>query len=267
MILHYVTYNLFRVIKPLLLIVVAVTAFQGLLISAYEVVEESEFIDFFLNQIEVNFGTSLDLPRFLLTSPLSYMALGWRHPFVIILLASFVISRGFWAVAGELEGGYGELLFTRPTPRWRILGMHLLVTMAALLFICLFKVLGTLFFTLSNGIEKATDLYSVAQLGLNSFFLYGLMASYSYLFSVLSSVKGVAAALAAGTTLFFYFLEVMGDFWALAKSLQPLSIFHYYQPFSILLGESDIFFHLLFLILPTILLLLLSFYLVEKRDL
>lgn len=265
MILNYFRFNLYSVIKPILTIGLSVILFQVLLISAYEAVEGSEFIDFFLSEMEISFDTSLEVPRFLLTSPLSYISIGWRHPLVIILLASFVFSRASLAVAGEREGRYGDLLFTRPIARWKILWQHFGVTILALLIISLLKTLGTLF-VLSYHAIPVPDISSIFYLGLTSFSLYALMASYSYLFSVLSPVKGKAVALAVGVTLFFFALEVMGDFWDLAASLQPLSIFYYYQPFSILLGEPHLLRNVVSLTIPSLFLVLLSFYLMERRD-
>lgn len=265
--LGYAVHHLLGVMKPASMVTVGAVIFQGLFISAYQVIEGSEFMEFFLDQLEGSFQISLEVPRFLLTSPLSYLALGWRHPLVLVLLASFVISRGAGAFAGEQEGGYGELLFTRPVARWRILTIHFFVTLAGLFFICCGKVLATLFFLFLNQIPNAPHPLLIFQLGVFSFSLYSLMASYAYLFSVLSPVRGRAMGWAVGTTLFFYSLEVLGDFWGLLETLQPLSIFYYYQPFTILLGESDLGLNLPFLILPAILLTLLSVFLLERRDL
>lgn len=263
--LSYFRYNLLLVLKPVFIILVSVMIFQGLLISAYEAIEGSDFIDFFLQELEISFNTSLEVPRFLLTSPLSYISLSWRHPLVIIMLSFFVISRASSSVAGEREGGYGDLLFTKPIPRWMILGQHVGVTILAIWVISLLKVFGTLFFSSQRGILLEEKL--VFQLGLLSFSLYTLVATYSYLFSVLTPVKAKATALATGTTLFFFTLEFMGEFWELAASLESISIFYYYQPFSILLGEGDILTSLFSLTIPALFFIFISFLLIEKRDL
>lgn len=264
--MSYFKFHLSTVVKPILTIGISVILFQSLLLFAYEAVEGSEFIDFFLKEIENHFNTSLEAPRFLLTSPLSYISLGWRHPLVIILVASFVFSRASSAVALEREGGYGDLLFTRPIERWKILWQHFAVTLVALLVISLLKILATSSI-LSLQTIPSPDLSLLFWMGLMSFSLYALMASYSYLFSVLSSAKGQAMGLATGLTLFFFALEIVGDLWDRAAPIQLLSIFYYYQPFSILLGQEDLFKNIAALLAPALLIMALSFYLIERRDL
>lgn len=264
--MNYFTFHLFAVIKPILIIGLSVILFQGLLLLAYEAVEGSEFMDFILQEMELMLNTSLEVPRFLLTSPLSYISLGWRHPLVIVMLASFIFSRASSAVALEREGGYGDLLFTRPIKRWKILGQHLVVTIIALFLISLLKTFGTLSI-LSLQAIPSPPIHLLFGMGLMSLSLYGIMASYSYLFSVLSSVKGQAMVLATGLTLLFFALEVLGDLWDRAAAIQSLSIFYYYQPFTILLGEENLFKSMSALIVPSLLLMALSFYLIERRDL
>jgi hypothetical protein len=45
--------------------------------------------------------------------------------------------------------------------------------------------------------------------------------------------------LTAAFLLVNYFLEIIGTFWTDVEFLQPYSLFHYFQPGEILLGDGD----------------------------
>ena len=42
----------------------------------------------------------------------------WNHPFILILISTWAISRGSGAVAAEVERGTMDLILSRPIPRW-----------------------------------------------------------------------------------------------------------------------------------------------------
>jgi ABC-2 type transport system permease protein len=50
-------------------------------------------------------------------SSLSFQVMFWNHPFVLLLVCSWAISRGSAAVAGEIERGTLDLTLSRPVSR------------------------------------------------------------------------------------------------------------------------------------------------------
>ena len=50
-------------------------------------------------------------------SSLSFQVMFWNHPFVLLLVCSWAISRGSAAVAGEIERGTLDLTLSRPVTR------------------------------------------------------------------------------------------------------------------------------------------------------
>jgi ABC-2 type transport system permease protein len=59
-------------------------------------------------------------------SSLAFQVMFWSHPFVLLLICIWAISRGTAAVAGEIERGTLDLTLSRPVSRWEYLGTHVL---------------------------------------------------------------------------------------------------------------------------------------------
>ena len=60
-----------------------------------------------------------------LFSPEHYLAFGFNHPLFLVLTLAVAISLGARSVAGDVETGRAELLYTRPVARRKILAAHI----------------------------------------------------------------------------------------------------------------------------------------------
>jgi ABC-2 type transport system permease protein len=56
----------------------------------------------------------------------------WNHPFILILISTWAISRGSGAVAAEVERGTMDLILSRPIPRWLYLTAQICVAILGL---------------------------------------------------------------------------------------------------------------------------------------
>jgi ABC-2 type transport system permease protein len=65
-------------------------------------------------------------------SSVSLMMAFWTHPFILLLVSMWSISRGSLAVAAEVERGTMDLILSRPVPRWAYLASGVLVTVVGL---------------------------------------------------------------------------------------------------------------------------------------
>ncbi len=259
--------HLLCLLRPVLAIGLGVAAFQGVVIAAYEALEGGELIEPLLDQLEGVVDSLLGGGGVLLTSPVAYVALGWRHPFVLIAVAALAISRGTASVAGEVQSGTGDLLFSRPIPRWRILLVHWMTTLVGLADICLVASLGTGFWFWALGLPEAPSLRAVFMTGLMAFALAAVMASLAYLLSAGSSEAGRASSWAISLTLVFYLMDFVGDLWELAEPVKPYSIFHYYRPLELLRGDRGLFPDLYILLGLALLLFVGASLVLQRRDL
>jgi ABC-2 type transport system permease protein len=75
-------------------------------------------------------------------SSLSFQVMFWSHPFVLLLLCIWAISRGSAAVAGEIERGTLDVTLSRPVSRLEYLGTHVLSGLIGLIILASALVLG-----------------------------------------------------------------------------------------------------------------------------
>jgi ABC-2 type transport system permease protein len=65
-------------------------------------------------------------------SSISLIMASWTHPFILLLVSMWSISRGSAAVAAEVERGTMDLILSRPVARWVYLASQVLVSVIGL---------------------------------------------------------------------------------------------------------------------------------------
>src|SRR5690242_1446006 len=53
-------------------------------------------------------------------TPGGFLALGYSHPFFILLLSAWIVRASAAAIAGEVGPGTMDLVASRPVPRWAL---------------------------------------------------------------------------------------------------------------------------------------------------
>ena len=169
------------------------------------------------------------------------IALGLIHPIAVVLLSVFAIGFTVASVAGERQRGTLEVILARPISRRRAYG-SLVVALVGFLGLCVAGYLaGTLVSSVVFDVVDELDLGLLPLVWLNTLLLYlafgsiGLAASVS--FDRLAPALGVTLAFIVAS----YFVQVLGSLWPDAEPLQPLSLFHYLDPQSVLAGKGDAF--------------------------
>jgi ABC-2 type transport system permease protein len=167
------------------------------------------------------------------------IALGSIHPIAIVLNSIFAVGFAVAAIAGERQRGTLEVLLARPLSRRTV---YATVLVAAFLFVALAMaatIVGIVVGSVLGGVTGELVAGRLALFWLNGVLLFGAIASIGLAASVsfdrLSPALGVTVAL----VVVMYFLEVLGQFWPDAKFLQPFSLFHYYDPKTILEGVAQ----------------------------
>lgn len=166
------------------------------------------------------------------------VALAYNHPLILVTLLLVGISIPVRHLAGAVERGTLELLFTMPVPRLRI-GISLWLASGASLLILIVGCwigtgLGMALFPETRDLDVATLLH----VGLNLWLLAFAVSSYALLISSCAREAARATQIAAGLTLFFFFLNFAVQIWPAIDVLGPLSPFHYYDPQGLLRGEA-----------------------------
>jgi ABC-2 type transport system permease protein len=164
------------------------------------------------------------------------VALGSIHPIALVLNSIFAVGFSAAAVAGERQRGTLEVLLARPLSR-RTLYVTLLV--AALLFVSLAvaaTIAGVLGGSALSGVADELATERLPLLWVNGALLFGAIAAIGLAASVSFDRLSPALGLTVALVVVMYFLEVLGTFWPEAQFLQPYSLFHYYDPKSILEG-------------------------------
>lgn len=166
------------------------------------------------------------------------VALGSIHPIALVLNSLFAVGFSAAAVAEERQRGTLEVLLARPLSR-RTLYVTLLV--AALLFVSLAvtaTIAGVLGGSALSGVADELAAERLPILWLNGVLLFGAIAAIGLAASVSFDRLSPALGLTVALVVVMYFLEVLGTFWPDAQFLQPYSLFHYYDPKSILEGSA-----------------------------
>lgn len=159
-----------------------------------------------------------------------YLAAGYRHPVLLVLLSAASVAVALAALAREVERGTILLLLARPLPRWKVVvswGAALAVVLALLLALTL---AGFIFGFASAGALGALKWQRLLWILPNAMALFLAVGGYSFLLSARSSESGTVIGPAAALTLVFYLLDFVSQVWEPLRGLGYISLFHYYDP-------------------------------------
>lgn len=166
------------------------------------------------------------------------VAFGYNHPIVLIFLAVIAIMLPARHIAGEIEGGTLELLFSLPIKRLRLAFSLWMLSILVLLLVIIGGWLGTIIGLMIYPQISNLPLSIIFRIGLNLWFLMLTINAYTFLFASFSREAGKVTQRAAGLTLFFYFLGYTVKLWDKVSFLKPMTIFTYYQPQALAMNQN-----------------------------
>ena len=167
--------------------------------------------------------------------PQGYLAIGFRHPLVLIVLAAYAISVASSSIAREIERRTILLVLARPIPRYNLVvskGGALVIVLVALLAALL---AGSFAGVLASGLGDNVDLGPFLIAGVNALALGLAIAGYSFLVSAMTSDGGRAILVSTGVTVMLFFLDFVSGLFDVLEPLGLLSLFHYYDPVSLVI--------------------------------
>jgi hypothetical protein len=157
------------------------------------------------------------------------LSFGYQHPLTLIAAVALVTVMGTLP-AHERETNLMDLILTRPLPRSRYLGAHVLLLLFAAILPPLALLLGGVMgLAAVNAPQAVTWTRYLPSAGAMVLLLLAVGA-YVLLLSTGAKRRGTAVAQAVGITLVFYWLDFMGDYWDLLETARLLSPFHYFDP-------------------------------------
>lgn len=165
------------------------------------------------------------------------VALGFVHPFTLLLMGIMALGFPVLAVAGERERGTLEVLLARPISRRRL---YLALYLAGLLFLGLLLAaqLGAGLIGASlMGVADEMDAGRLPWLWLNGWLLWVAFMSLAFTASVSFDRVGPALGLPLVFVIINYLAETIGSIWPDAAWLKDWSIFNLVQAKRVLAGE------------------------------
>ncbi|HEY1187374.1 MAG TPA: ABC transporter permease subunit [Gemmata sp.] len=184
--------------------------------------------------------------------PTEFLAIGLLHPVLLVLCVVWCVGRAAGAVAGELDRGTMELLMSQPVPRHRLLLAHLIVDAIVLPVLCLAFFAGTQAgleavgpfvrdYTMLKelpGAEKIIDDPTPLEVRATGELL-GLVNTLGLMFAISGMTLALSAwgrsrwkviGYAVLVLVVMFVANTIGQLWAPAGWVRPLTLFYYYQP-------------------------------------
>lgn len=211
---------------PLIPITLAICVFEFLLTRLAPAPNEVNWVASMLTllpaEVRALIGNEVAL------TPGGFLALGYSHPFFILLLSAWVVRVSAAAIAGEVGMGTMDLLATRPAPRWTfvIAGMK---TVAVGLFVIVGAAwLGTAIGLRLRPIDVASSrLLPIAGM---AWLLFAAFGAVALLISASRRDGGMAIGWTTAVIAGSFVLDYVARLWTPAARLRPLSLFRYYEP-------------------------------------
>jgi ABC-2 type transport system permease protein len=175
------------------------------------------------------------------TSPGGFIAIGYGHPFFLLLVSALAVRVSSGALAGEIGRGTMDLLAARPVDRWQHVTAAFVAAAAGLALLLAAAWAGTAFGLSERplGVEATAFLPIAAA----AWVLFVAWAAIGLLVSATRREGGSALAWTSGLISSSFVLEYLARLWQRVSALRPLSLFAYYRPQQIIsagLAGSDV---------------------------
>jgi ABC-type transport system involved in multi-copper enzyme maturation permease subunit len=211
---------------PLIPIALAIAVFQFLLTRLAPAPNEVNWIGGMLNMLPAEVRALIG--NEVAITPGGFLALGYSHPFFILLMSTWVVRVTTAAIAGEVGTGTMDLLATRPAARWTFVVAGIKTVIIGLAVIVGAAWIGTAIGLRLRPIGVAPS--SLLPLAAMAWLLFTAFGAVALLISASrrdgGSAIGWTTAVIAGS----FVLDYVARLWTPAARLRPLSLFRYYEP-------------------------------------
>jgi ABC-2 type transport system permease protein len=165
-----------------------------------------------------------------LFTPENYVGLGFLHPLFLVLTLAVGISIGTAAVAGDIETGRVELLYTRPLRRTTLLDARLGVWVVAQLAVVAAGVIGAWLGTRISQDLQGISAVLFLRIAVQYLPLAVLFAAVAFVASSTARTRGHALAVTVGVAALSYLVNFLALLWHPLAWAQRITPFGYYAP-------------------------------------
>jgi ABC-2 type transport system permease protein len=167
-----------------------------------------------------------------LFTPRNYLGFGFVHPLFLVLTFGVAISIGTAAVAGDIESGRVEMLYTRPVRRTTVLDARIGLWVVAQLLVIAAGVAGSFVGMRISPDLRAVGVGAIVKVVEQFIPLVAFVGATSFAASAWSRTRGQALGIAVGVVAFGYLLNFLALLWHPLAFAQHLTPFGYYTPSS-----------------------------------
>lgn len=224
----------------LMFVMAALVASLGVLVATSYDAFGPEGLPDFWEQMPNSLSAFLRVEGTLLAAsgPQGYMAVSFRHPLFLIVIAAFAIATASSALAREIERRTILLLLARPLQRYQLVLGKGLASLVGLVVLVAALLVGTLAGVFVKGLGDSVDVGPFLLIGVNALSLALAILGYAYLFSAMSNDGSRAVLISTGVTVAFFFVDFISSLFDALEPLGLLSIFYYYDPVSVAVEGS-----------------------------
>ena len=161
-----------------------------------------------------------------------FLALGYVHPFFILVTSVWVVRVSSAAVAGEVGRGTMDLLASRPVPRWQLIAAGFITLAAGLVVI-----VGAGFVGTAIGLQfRALDVRpaAFAPVAAAAFLLFAAWGAVGLAISAMRRDASQAIAWTTAVIAVSFVLDYLARLWPTIARLRSISLFRYYEPQALL---------------------------------
>ena len=161
-------------------------------------------------------------------SPGGFIAIGYGHPFMLLLLSAWAVRVSSAALAGEIGRGTMDLLAARPIERWHHVVAGALAILGGLTLLTAAAWTGT-----SIGLsvrELGVSASQVLRVAAGAGVLFAAWGMVGLVVGATLSEGGAAIAWTSGLLVGSFVLEYIARLWRPMSGLRPFSLFAYYAP-------------------------------------
>jgi len=166
------------------------------------------------------------------------IAFGWNHPITQAIGGAPAVILGSRAIAGEVGAGRMELLLATPFARRRYFMTEAVFAAAVLLALACAGIAGTALGLRLFGLDPAPRA-ALASLGASFFLLQLAWYAIAIAASAWSGDGGRVAGIVFLAAVISYLIDIVGQLFAPAARLLPVSLYHYYAPQAILVDGAS----------------------------
>ena len=157
-----------------------------------------------------------------------FLAIGYGHPFTLLLLSVWAVRVSSSVLAGEIGRGTMDLMAARPVPRWQFVMAGAVALAAGLVLL-----VGAAWTGTAIGLQLRDLQVPLGRVGAVAVSLWMLFFAWAAIGLVIGAAQregGTAIAWTSGVIAASFVLEYLARLWTPMASLHPLSLFTYYDP-------------------------------------